>query len=79
MKMGSNWRTDVTMKDSNSSVQVKMWNDRATEITEEHQGALVTFKNVKVDVFNNIEQLKTLDMSTIQVCNKKSLKHLSYP
>ena len=42
MKTGSNWRTDVTMKESNSSVQVKMWNDRVTEITEEHQGALVT-------------------------------------
>ena len=86
MKTGSNWkRTDVTVKDDNSSVQVKLWNDRATDITEQHQGALVSFKNVEVDVFNNIPQLKTLDMTTIEVCNYVtqsfiiSLNCFSYP
>ena len=68
MKTGSNWhRRDITVKDANGEIQLKLWNDAANLIQEENEHASDTFTNVEVDIFNNTPQLKTLDVTAIQV------------
>ena len=47
MKTGANWqRCDVTIKDANGEIQLKLWNGNANAIQEANEGAQATITNV---------------------------------
>ena len=55
------------VRDRNGSLQLKLWNNHADSISEKDEGSKVTIKNVEVDHFQNQPQLKTIEISSIQV------------
>ncbi|KAJ8049972.1 hypothetical protein HOLleu_02960 [Holothuria leucospilota] len=70
LKQGSNWkRRDVLLSDNSTGKKIccKLWGDHATKITETNKGSTVTIENVEVDVYNDNHQLRSTNMTTIQV------------
>ena len=70
MKTGATWqRREIVLKDAttNKKIQVKLWNESAKEVSETHQGATIKLTNVEVDNYQNNQQLKTLDVTSIEV------------
>ncbi|XP_071944601.1 uncharacterized protein [Antedon mediterranea] len=70
-------RRDMVLKNTNSTIKLKLWGEKADEITEEHDGATFLFTNVEVDMFKQKPELKTTNLTRLEILSQppdKSIK-----